>query len=147
MEILASSTMAQLRRHADFAGTLASGICLVHCLLTPIVISFFPNILPWLPGDAWFHRALAFGILLIGAAAFAPGYKIHRRSLPLALVGAGISLILLVAWYGDALSHAAELALNIPGSMLLVTAHLLNRSFCLSCAPCHTSGACHTLQK
>lgn len=147
MEILASSAMAQLRRHADFAGTLASGICLVHCLLTPIALSFFPNILPWLPGDAWFHRALALTIVLLGAAAFAPGYRIHRRRLPLAVVCAGVSLILVVAWYGESLSHAAELALNIPGSMLLVTAHLLNRSFCLSCAPCRTTGTCHTLQK
>lgn len=143
MEILASSSMTHLRRHADVAGTFASGLCLIHCLLTPVAISLFPGILPWLPGDAWFHRALALGIVLLGAAAFAPGYRVHRRRSLVALVGAGTSLIVAVAWCGETLPHSVELALSVPGSLMLVTAHLLNRSFCRSCEPCRTSRTCN----
>jgi hypothetical protein len=146
MEILASSTMAHLRRHADVAGTLASGICLIHCLLTPLAIGIFPSLLPWLPGDASFHRTLACGIVLLGTAAFVPGYRIHRRRSLLALIGFGIALILATAWCGEALPRPAELALSIPGSLMLVAAHLLNRSFCISCTACHSDDACRTTQ-
>lgn len=143
MGTFATST-AHLRRHADLAGATASGLCLVHCLLTPIAISVFPNLVSYLPGDAWFHRALAAGIVLLGAAAFVPGYRIHRRKLLLALVATGIALILTVAWTGESMNRETELALSIPGSLMLVTGHLLNRSFCRQCHSCDDSEACNT---
>ena len=143
MSSLVSST-AHLRRHADLAGATASGICLVHCLLTPVAISLFPNVVPYLPGDAWFHRALAAGIVLLGSAAFVPGYRIHRRKPLLALIATGIALILTVAWTGETMIRTTELALSIPGSLMLVTAHLLNRSFCRQCSSCTDSEACHS---
>ncbi len=143
MGTFASST-AHLRRHADFAGATASGLCLVHCLLMPVVISLFPSAIPYLPGDAWVHRALATAIVLLGAIAFIPGYRIHRHKPLLALIAIGIVLILTVAWTGQAISRATELALSISGSLMLVTAHLLNRSFCRQCQSCTESEACHT---
>ena len=143
MGTFASST-AHLRRHADLAGATASGICLIHCLLTPAVISLFPGAIPYLPGDAWFHRTLAAGIIVLGAAAFVPGYRIHRRKPLLPLIGAGIALILTVAWTGEAMSRAAELVLSISGSLMLVTAHLLNRSFCRQCNSCADAEPCKT---
>ncbi len=139
-----ASSAAHLRRHADLAGVTASGICLIHCLLTPIVISLFPSAIPYLPGDAWLHRTLAAGIVLLGAVAFVPGYRLHRRKPLLALVGTGMSLILTVAWTGEGMSRVLELALSVSGSMMLVAAHLLNRSFCLQCIACGDSKACHT---
>ena len=144
MELRVASAAAQLRRHADFAGATASGVCLIHCLLTPAVISIFPGMLPYLPGDVWFHRALSLGIILLGVAAFVPGYNIHRRKPLLFLVALGVACILAVAWSGKRLSAPTELALSIPGSLLLVTAHLLNRSFCRQCISCNTSDTCKT---
>jgi glucose-6-phosphate-specific signal transduction histidine kinase len=144
MELHVTSTAAQLRRHADVAGATASGFCLVHCLLTPLVISAFPGILPYIPGDAWFHRLLALGIVLLGAVAFVPGYRIHRRKSLLLLIGAGMAFILVVAWVGEGLNGKAELAISITGSLMLVTAHLLNRSFCRQCITCSASTLCET---
>jgi hypothetical protein len=138
--------MAHVRRHADHAGAFASGLCLIHCLLMPALISLFPSLLPWLPGDALFHRSIVLGIVLVGALAFVPGYRIHRRHALLVLVATGMSLVLLVAWFGETMPRSTELALSIPGSLLLVAAHLLNRSFCVSCAPCQISGTCRTTQ-
>jgi hypothetical protein len=144
MKIRITATPAHLRRHADLAAATASGICLVHCLLIPITISLFPGMLPYLPGDVWFHRILSLGIVLLGVVAFVPGYRIHRRKSLLFLVAVGVALILTVAWSGKWLSAAMELALSIPGSLMLVTAHLLNRSFCRQCLSCHTSDTCRT---
>jgi hypothetical protein len=120
---------------------------MVHCLLTPVVISLFPDVIPWLPGDASFHRLLAVGIVLIGFVGFVPGYRVHRRKPLLALIGAGMCLILVVAWNGEGLNPMPELVLSVGGSLLLVTAHLLNRSFCRQCHVCtEESGSCHTTQ-
>lgn len=127
--------LARLHRHADLAGVTASTICLIHCLLTPIVISVFPDILPYLPGDASVHRLLAIGVLLFGLIGFLPGFLVHRRKPLLALIAAGIMLVLIVAWNGS-LNHILELALSVTGSLMLVTAHLLNRSFCRQCRSC-----------
>lgn len=120
---------------------------MVHCLLTPVVISLFPDIVPYLPGDASFHRWLAIGIVLFGFAGFVPGYTVHRRKPLLALIGVGMCLVLAVAWSGEGLNRTAELALSVVGSTLLVMAHLLNRSFCRQCRLCkEASRNCHTTE-
>lgn len=137
-----TTSTAHLRRHADRAGAVASGICLVHCLLAPALVSLFPSVIPYLPGDLWFHRLLAAIIVLIGVVAFVPGYRIHRRKTLLAVIGIGMLLILSVAWRGNTMSSPVELVLSISGSLMLVAAHLLNRSFCLSCVACEESEAC-----
>ncbi|WP_260706305.1 MerC domain-containing protein [Edaphobacter flagellatus] len=141
---ISTASMAQLRRHTDHAGAMASGICLVHCLMTPVVISLFPGALPYLPGDLRVHRLLAAIILLIGAAAFIPGYRIHRRKALLGLIAIGLLLILCVAWAGNAMSPSVELVLSVSGSLILVAAHLLNRSFCLRCTACEETDVCQT---
>jgi hypothetical protein len=139
------SSLAHVRRHTDHIGVTASAVCLIHCLATPIAIGLFPNIILYLPGDALFHRILASFTILLGAAAFLPGYRLHRRKRLLVLVAAGMSLILAVAWLGSHLSQTMELSMSIPGSMLLITAHLLNRSFCHECTTCaEHPESCHT---
>lgn len=144
MGTLLNSSQTHLRHHADFAGAAASGVCLIHCLLTPVLISLFPGIIPYLPGDAGFHRALAISIVMLGTAAFVPGYRLHRRKFLLALIGMGISLILIVAWSGESLDRTLELILSVSGSLMLVVAHLLNRSFCRQCRSCSDAVACKT---
>ncbi|HEY0163662.1 MAG TPA: MerC domain-containing protein [Edaphobacter sp.] len=144
MSTVISTTQTRLHSHADVAGATASGLCLIHCLLTPVAISFFPGIVPYLPGDTWVHRMLAIGIVLMGAVAFIPGYRLHRRRSLLALIGAGISLILVVAWSGETMNEAKEIALSVSGSAMLVAAHLLNRSFCRQCHSCETTSTCKT---
>jgi hypothetical protein len=146
MSSLLYSSQTHLRGHADLAGVTASGVCLIHCLLTPFLISLAPDLVPYLPGDVWFHRTLAVGIVLLGAVAFFPGYLLHRRRSLLIPVSLGIVLILLVACCGETLSRPVELILNVSGSLLLVAAHLLNRSFCRQCRACSDSVVCHTTQ-
>lgn len=138
------SSQAHLRRHTDLLGAAASGLCFLHCLMTPFAISLFPGILPYLPGDAPFHRLFAAAILLMGAAAFFPGYRLHHRKALLALMGSGMSLILIVAWSGESLHRTTELCLSLPGSGMLVAAHLLNRSFCKQCLACKSSDSCQS---
>jgi Mn2+/Fe2+ NRAMP family transporter len=51
----------------DRIGVFASALCVVHCLLTPILISMSAVFAHFLPSDERVHRTLALLIALIGA--------------------------------------------------------------------------------
>jgi hypothetical protein len=125
---------------ADMVGMGLSGLCMVHCLVFPLLVSFAPAILGRLPGDDVTHRVLAIGIALAGGLAFRSGYKVHRKGWILALFLLGIALISAAAALGEpVLSAYGETGTTVCGSLLLITAHWCNRSFCNSCAvdSCH----------
>jgi len=122
------------RAAADLIGIGLSLLCLIHCLALPVLIAFAPAILRKLPGDDMTHRTLAVGVGFVGFLAFRSGYKIHRRSWVLAAFVTGLLLISIAAVLGDeVLSGTGEAVITVCGGLLLVTAHVVNRSFCRSC--------------
>ena len=129
-----------VRARADMVGIALSGLCMVHCLVFPLLVSFAPAILRELPGDDVTHRTLAIGIALAGGLAFRSGYMVHRKGWILALFLLGIALISAATAVGEPrLSAYGEAGITVCGSLLLITAHWCNRSFCHSCAVdrCH----------
>jgi hypothetical protein len=139
-EATALKSAKVVRAKADIVGIGLSGLCMVHCLVFPLLVSFSPAILRGLPGDDATHRVLAIGIALAGGLAFRSGYKVHRKGWILALFLLGIALISAAAALGEAvLSAYGETGITVCGSLLLITAHWCNRSFCNSCAVdgCH----------
>jgi hypothetical protein len=129
-----------VRTKADMVGMGLSALCMVHCLVFPLLVSFAPTVVRGLPGDDVTHRVLAFGIALAGSLAFRSGYKVHRKGWILALFLLGIALISAAAALGEpVLSAHGETGITVCGSLLLITAHWCNRSFCNSCAvdSCH----------
>jgi hypothetical protein len=121
---------------ADFLGVWASGLCVVHCVLTPVLLSFSAVFAHLLPSDEKVHRSLAAGIAMIGGIALFYGYRKHRRvRIPL-LMAIGLGFIFAGAWWGDRLpSHRAEVAVTMVGSGFMITAHRMNHTFCCNC-PC-----------
>jgi len=120
---------------SDFVGIGLSLLCLVHCLALPVLIAFAPAILRGLPGDDVTHRSLAVMIGLVGLLAFRSGYKVHHKRWVLAVFVTGWALVSIAAVLGEAvLSEHGEAAITVFGGLLLVTAHLVNHSFCRSCA-------------
>ena len=124
-----------VRAAADILGAGLSVLCLIHCLVLPVLIAFAPVLLKNLPGDDATHRTLAVVIGLVGFLAFRSGYKVHRRRWLLWLFSLGLLLISVAAALGEAvLTGYGEAAVTVAGGLLLVTAHLFNQSFCRSCA-------------
>ena len=117
-----SVSLASLRRR-DRLGLVLSFACLLHCLLTPLLLSVLPLLgLSLLASDS-FHAVFAVGVLLAAALALVPGYRVHRRASVLLLGVAGVSSVAI----GAAMSHGgAETALTVIGSLLLVSAHISN---------------------
>ena len=120
---------------SDRLGIYASAACLVHCLLTPILLSVSVVAAHLLPTEAHTHRVLAVGIAAVGGLAVIRGLRRHRRTIVLWLMAAGLTCITLAAFLGDTLpAHWMEVATTVCGSGLLIAAHRLNHTFCRTCA-------------
>jgi uncharacterized membrane protein YfcA len=125
---------ANSRPWIDRLGIWASVACAIHCLLTPLLLSFSAVFVRLLPGEEAFHRKLAVIVASTAALALFYGFRKHRRVRVLLLMGAGLSLIIGTAWWGHLFpNHWLEVGVTICGSLLLITAHRLNHTFCKQC--------------
>ena len=102
----------------DDLAIACSGACMVHCLLTPMIIGFGAAGLvgEWLSSE-WVHR-----LMLV------PGsYRVHKNQWPLLLGVMGV-LTMVSALLGP---ESLEAWITISGGLLLITAHLWNRKLSL----------------
>lgn len=129
----------------DFVGIFLSVLCGVHCLITPLLILYFPSL-----GEnfesPWVHAIL---MTLVGWAFYQSiyvHYKLHRSKATLGTGLLGFAILIVVSavevfshsdehghGHGGAEVHHDEsfmLYLAITGSILLVTSHILNIRKC-----------------
>lgn len=123
---------------ADRAGICLSVICIVHCMLTPVILLALPamQVFEWWHGSL--HVIFAVIIPMLALAAFVPGYRMHRdsRVFVISLIG----FVLIIA--GITIPHIFEIewlepVFSIGGSIFLVRAHFINRSLCACCRAGH----------
>lgn len=132
MAILVMNTFQ--RRPLDLAGIGASALCVLHCLLTPVLVVFLP-ILGVVEKQT--HAVFALVILGIGLLAFWPGYLRHRQWQLVAMATGGFVLISLgVTAPEGLLSESAEIIATVVGGITLVGAHVANAHFCRYCRHC-----------
>ena len=121
----------------DRIGIGVSGLCLIHCLALPLLLTFAPFV--QLISD-W-HQPFHIGIFILAAPvafiSLRQGYRHHKKKLILLLGGLGCGLIfsnLLIDLSADTHLHTEELTLsllmNVAGGLLLASAHLLNIKLC-----------------
>ena len=137
---MSSLTNIFRRANWDTLGSMASLLCLIHCVLTPIVLTLSPTLATLLPGSRTTHQVLIFFVVSSGLLAFVSGYLKHRRRLVLLPMTAGIFLVACGA-FGESYLHSTlnEALITMAGSILLILAHGLNRSFCHCCVKCSES--------
>ena len=107
----------------DKIGFGLSGLCLVHCLMLPLLVAS----LPWLDmlvEDERIHLAFAAATVPVALIAFVPGFLRHHRQSVLA-AGLGGALLLLLGAVGN-VSHQFEHWFTVCGGVLLVSGHYLN---------------------
>ena len=130
---------------ADSLGIWASALCVVHCIVTPVLVSMSVLLARLLPGEERTHRALAVGIAALGAIALVRGFRTHGRRRILGLMALGLGFIFAGAFLAARLpSHGYEVAVTMTGSVLMISAHRMNHTFCRECKRCsHTdAGVC-----
>ena len=110
----------------DAIGTVLSMGCAIHCLVFPILISL--GSLATL-GDT-LHEVTEISFLVltltIGLWSFGSSFTTHRRAAPLIMVTISLLLILTAQLVGV---HAVEMTLSVTGSILIASAHLVNRRY------------------
>ena len=120
----------------DRLGIWASAACVVHCVVTPVLLSLSSVLAHLLPSEERVHRSLAVALAVVGAMALLQGFRKHRRRRVCALMATGLGCIFFGAFYGRLLpSHWLELSVTLLGSAQLIAAHWLNHTFCREC-PC-----------
>jgi hypothetical protein len=125
----------------DRIGISASTLCLIHCLLTPLMMGALPllNLSGLL--DQRVHQVLAVIIVLTCGLALIPGFRRHRRFAPLGVAVLGLALLFSGAFmHAPGWGHELEAPLTIAGGVVMVSAHLLNLRFTRRCDCCPGQG-------
>ena len=111
----------------DRIGVIVSSVCLVHCLLLPIIVATLPL---WPLGESlhvWLHPVFALLLIPITLMAIRSGLRKHGQKAPGLLLGSGLLVILGAALWGHATpGFAAESMLTLAGSGLLISGHWRN---------------------
>lgn len=63
----------------DRLGMVLSATCVVHCVLTPVLLSSSVVLAHLLPGEERTHRVLAMLVAAMGAIALVRGFRVHGR--------------------------------------------------------------------
>ncbi len=109
----------------DHAAIVLSGLCLVHCLLLPVIIVAVPLLAQL--NETHFHAQMLLVVVPVSLFAFAHGYRRHGN---LRIIAGGIAGIALL-FIGGTVVHAsygifAYSLLTIAGSIVLATSHYFN---------------------
>lgn len=114
----------------DRIGIGASALCLIHCLVLPMLLSVLPLVSHSFVENERVHQGLALFIVVTCGFALIPGFRCHGRPAPLGLGTAGLLLLLSAAFVAVPLhAEAWERPLTVAGGLFLVSAHLLNLRF------------------
>lgn len=108
------------RRLVDRLGVVASTLCLVHCMATPLIVALLPVV-----ASERFEGILAG--LLVALATLSVGLSAARRSFaPLVPYALGLVVVAALRIERPAEGSPAELALAALAGVLMITTHLLS---------------------
>jgi len=111
----------------DLLAASMSGLCILHCLLTPVLLlTGASGAFVVLLSSEWLHYLLFAPVLLLVLLSLPAGQRLHRQHSPLWLALMGISLLLLSFLLPPELESGA----TVSGGLLLISAHLYNRRLC-----------------
>lgn len=124
----------------DYTGVGASFLCVLHCLVTPFLVTALPVLAAT---EHETHSVFAIIILLVGMLAFIPGYIKHKQKYIPVIGIMGISMISLAAILPEMENaEMIETGLVVAGGITLITAHIRNAFWCRFCRTCSDDDCC-----
>lgn len=121
----------------DRIGIGASALCLVHCLITSLLLGVLPFLNLSFVLDHRIHQGLALFIAATCGFALVPAFRRHRRAVPLTIAAVGVALLLAAAFLTHAvIAHTLETPLTVLGGLLMASAHFLNMMLSHRCDAC-----------
>lgn len=120
----------------DKLGIWISGLCLIHCLVLPLILIFIPVIYKYkyhyLFDEARIHGFFFISMILVALLSFLPAYKIHKQKKPFLVFISGLLIYALPLFFHD-FFHSWELLISILASGLIIYAHWINKTHCDDC--------------
>jgi hypothetical protein len=111
----------------DRAAICVSAMCVVQCLVLPILVVISPLVSLGLLGSELFHLAMLAVVVPLSLLAFGLGYRVHRNAGMLVPGLAGLAVIITAAILeGAVLGTLAAALLTSVGGLLLISGHWLN---------------------
>lgn len=107
----------------DWAGVFFSGLCVIHCIVTPLLLA---SAVVWFASE-WVHVSFLVALVPIAIMAARRTYPYSKKRWVIFLFSSGLLLLGLAIVLGESLGEIAEISLTLLGSMLLITGHLQNR--------------------
>lgn len=124
ISLLSRNVTLRIRTMKDVLGVGCSGLCLVHCLIFPILAANGASFigLVYLSGES-IHLWLSVAMVGIALWAFPSGWRSHKRFLPglLAVVGAVLMAFALTA------PETIEAYWTLASGLIFICGHLTNR--------------------
>lgn len=124
LPVAAARAVPRRQRLLDGFAVTASLLCLIHCLMLPLLLIAVPVLATMLTIPESFH-AVAFAIAVpTSLLALAAGHARHRRRMPALLTVVALALLGIGAFAIE--RETAERIVTSLGAVLLAVAHLLN---------------------
>ena len=123
--------MSQSNKLDKFA-MLLSGVCLLHCLLAPVILTLLPILtLSTFVEDFLFHQLLLWLVVPTSTGALFIGCRKHRGWKIISTGAIGLISLILVAIFGhDLFSATGEKVATSVAGLFLAYSHFLNYKAC-----------------
>jgi len=118
----------------DKIGIFLSGVCLVHCLITPVIVTLVPILSLSLSIEhLMFHTLMLWLVLPTSCIALFLGCRKHKK-ISIAITGiVGMLILISVALFGhDLYGHDKEKIVTTIGGLIIAASHYLNYRACQS---------------
>lgn len=123
--------MTTLSHKLDKLAIAFSAVCLVHCLMLPVVVTLLPIFGVSFLTHEQFHQIMLIVVLPTSIGAFALGCREHRQSSVAVIGGIGLALLIVAAFaVGSTWGDHAERVVTVLGGVVLAIAHIQNFRFC-----------------
>jgi hypothetical protein len=129
----------------DRLGIWSSVLCILHCLLTPLLVLTVPFLGNFL-SESWIHILIALIVFPVAVMALWRGYRLHQIKSTLYLGLVGLLFVVLAftsGWYSGEMHRKVEVVMMILGGTFLTFAHYFNLRFCRTHAHDHSHGHGH----
>ncbi|MGI9264972.1 MAG: MerC domain-containing protein [Gammaproteobacteria bacterium] len=111
----------------DSMAVAMSIVCILHCLMTPVLVTLFPIVAGTVLADHQFHAFLLILIIPTSAIALYLGCRRHKSGLVFSLGLSGMIILSVVAYLGpEGLTVTGEKVATGFGGLILASAHVLN---------------------
>ena len=114
-----------------------SSLCILHCLLLPLLLVAYPIGILVTLSDEIFHQIMVFLAVPLSLVSLYVGYGHHKRNQLIVFGGIGLVILVLpLVVPHELISESGETWLTVSGALILCMAHIVNFRLCTADQTC-----------